>query len=446
MKFLCPSCKAKYHVADEKIAGRSLRMKCRKCEFVISLSDAPPAPPTLAPTEGELVPRLPAPPLTPQLPGSGAPPWTSPQQVAQLRAVPNLAPVLRAPVAHGATAIAMTAPANSAPAAELMGHVTPASEGLPVVAGEEWFVAIHGKPSGPMRLSELRKRAGAGEVTLESMVWRDGDDDWKKLSSVPELVAIVEEQLSNVRAAATPPPLPVVVSAAGAPESRRIDHAADDLAAAGLARRRLPLAAWAALVVAMLLGLTIGFVVFSGQKRVASVASVAVAPPTLQVTQPATDSVEEVPAAPGAVPSTGLPSATPGALAARPAAAAPGKPGAAGSKDLSAASEQPVTAAPDATLSSATIEGTVARYKASVKRSCWQPALEARAADAPTSARVNVALTIAPSGSVQSVTTSGDPKGYPGLANCIAGRVRGWQFPPSGSSTPVNVPFVFAGQ
>jgi predicted Zn finger-like uncharacterized protein len=450
MKFLCPSCKAKYHVADEKIAGRSLRMKCRKCEFVISLSDAPPAPPTLAPTDGELVPRLPAPPLTPQLLGGSAPPWTSPQQVAQLRAAANLAPVLRAPVAHGATAIAMTAPAaNAVPATEVIGHVTPASDGLPAVAAEEWFVAIHGKPSGPMRLSELRKRAGAGEVTLESMVWRDGDDDWKKLSSLPELVAIVEEQLSNVRAAATPPALPALAAAAaGEPESRRFDHAAEDLAAAGLARRRLPLAAWAALVVAMLLGLTIGFVVFSGQTRVAPVASVAPAPPTAQATQLATASVEEVPATPGAEPSSAVPSATPGALAARSVAAASGKPGAAGSKDLKAGAEQPVAAAalPDAALSSATIEGTVARYKASVKRSCWQPALEARAADAPTSARVNVSLTIAPSGSVQSVTTSGDPKGYPGLANCIAGRVRGWQFPASGGSTPVNVPFVFAGQ
>ncbi|MCA9599759.1 MAG: zinc-ribbon domain-containing protein, partial [Myxococcales bacterium] len=38
MKFLCPSCKAKYQIADDKVAGRSVRMKCRKCGHMISLS------------------------------------------------------------------------------------------------------------------------------------------------------------------------------------------------------------------------------------------------------------------------------------------------------------------------------------------------------------------------------------------------------------------------
>src|SRR3954462_5884040 len=56
MKFLCPSCKAKYQIDDAKVAGRSVRMKCRKCGYVIQVSsvagigdalpgsDAPPAP------------------------------------------------------------------------------------------------------------------------------------------------------------------------------------------------------------------------------------------------------------------------------------------------------------------------------------------------------------------------------------------------------------------
>jgi hypothetical protein len=102
--------------------------------------------------------------------------------------------------------------------------------------------------------------------------------------------------------------------------------------------------------------------------------------------------------------------------------------------------------APQAELGTAQLQSTVARYTAGVKRSCWQPALETRDREAPNSARVNVTITISPSGSVQDVSTSGDPRGYPGLANCIAGRVRGWQFPASASSTTLNVPFVFAAQ
>ena len=52
MKFLCEHCKAKYQIADDKVAGRTVRMKCRKCGNAIevraavtetSVSRAPPA-------------------------------------------------------------------------------------------------------------------------------------------------------------------------------------------------------------------------------------------------------------------------------------------------------------------------------------------------------------------------------------------------------------------
>src|SRR5260221_102027 len=37
MKFLCENCKAKYQIADEKVAGRTVRMKCRKCGHLIEV-------------------------------------------------------------------------------------------------------------------------------------------------------------------------------------------------------------------------------------------------------------------------------------------------------------------------------------------------------------------------------------------------------------------------
>ncbi len=103
-------------------------------------------------------------------------------------------------------------------------------------------------------------------------------------------------------------------------------------------------------------------------------------------------------------------------------------------------------AAPAQELGANQIQSTVARYTAGVKRGCWQPALETRNNDAPSSARVNVTITVAPSGSVQDVSASGDPRGYPGLSSCITSKVRSWQFPAGSSSTTVNVPFVFAAQ
>jgi predicted Zn finger-like uncharacterized protein len=97
-------------------------------------------------------------------------------------------------------------------------------------------------------------------------------------------------------------------------------------------------------------------------------------------------------------------------------------------------------------LSSSQIEATVSQYRTSVKRGCWERALMSRDKDAPSSARVTVAISVAPSGSVTGATTSGDPKGYSGLSSCITQRVRGWTFPRSSGPTTVNVPFVFAAQ
>src|SRR5262245_18733600 len=38
MKFICENCKAKYQIGDDKVAGRSVRMKCRRCGHLIQLA------------------------------------------------------------------------------------------------------------------------------------------------------------------------------------------------------------------------------------------------------------------------------------------------------------------------------------------------------------------------------------------------------------------------
>jgi hypothetical protein len=97
-------------------------------------------------------------------------------------------------------------------------------------------------------------------------------------------------------------------------------------------------------------------------------------------------------------------------------------------------------------LSAGEISGVVEQNRPLVKRKCWQPALDARTNSGAASARVFASLTIGPSGSVQAVTAGGAEKDFPGLASCIASRIKGWKFPASGGTTPVNVPFVFASQ
>jgi len=159
-----------------------------------------------------------------------------------------------------------------------------------------------------------------------------------------------------------------------------------------------------------------------------------VAKPALAIPPSVTPSATAPAAAPGAAPAKSGPSLlsglntlqTPGPAA---SARAPGS-GVAGGIGL------------DATA----IQRTVRRYSPAVRQNCWQRALNARAPGVPSSAKVTATITVEPTGRVQSVSASGAPRGYPGLAHCIEDAVKGWMFPRSAGETVTNVPFMFVGQ
>lgn len=341
--------------------------------------------------------------------------------------------------------------------------------------GDEWFVAINGVPVGPIRLSELRSKAASGAVNKESLVWRDGFEDWRPLRTYPELVAIVEEGLSSARTSLTPftPPaaeahevaarLGVAVAAdpfATAPSPSAVTGSAvvtEDLSGLVPPRHGMSPMVWVAMVIAIGLGLTIGFVLFGGKptERIVEKTKIVEVPAkgTEQVAPGTESPAEATPAA--ADPQAPKKAASGGKTAAAPVEEAkPGMPGLKGLTGLSGVgpSGGPATGGPSGAtgggsqLDSGQIQSTVSRYTGSVKRRCWQPALDARAKDAPMTAKVTVTITVGGSGSVQGATTTGDPRGYTGLASCIASSVRSWQFPASGGTTIANVPFVFAGQ
>jgi hypothetical protein len=216
---------------------------------------------------------------------------------------------------------------------------------------------------------------------------------------------------------------------------------------------------WVAMVIAIALGLTLGFVLFGGQKGETKIVEKIVekeVPAKAPEGEPvAANQPETVAADPQAPKKTGGGVAKPAGTA--PTTTEGDKQANTGLKGLTGLSglgpsSGPATGGPSGStgggsqLDGSQIQSTVSRYTGSVKRRCWQPALDARAKDAPMTAKVTVTITVGGTGSVQNATTSGDPKGYTGLANCIASSVRSWQFPASGGTTIANVPFVFAGQ
>jgi predicted Zn finger-like uncharacterized protein len=99
-----------------------------------------------------------------------------------------------------------------------------------------------------------------------------------------------------------------------------------------------------------------------------------------------------------------------------------------------------------APLSQGEVQGVVSQNTALVRRKCWQPALEARAQNGPTTVKITGSITVSGSGAVSDASASGGEKDFPGLSSCIAASMKRWKFPPSGGSSTFNVPFVFAGQ
>jgi hypothetical protein len=310
-----------------------------------------------------------------------------------------------------------------------------------------------------LSIAQLREKASSGKATLESLVWRDGFEEWKPIRDFPELVALVEEaKPSTAIVTQDPHTIPAPAVAAGAARTQAVSDPPSELLEQIGARSRKSTshpAAWVAVLVALALGVTIGAVLLSKTEKQEVVKYVEV-PASAKAADPAAEgntvSLEEATVSGGSTKHTTGSGTKADPVA--PAAPSTGKglsglSGLNGLNGLGPATTGPDVAnapAPGGQLDGASIQRVVANFSPSVRRGCWDQAISSRAADAPSSARVGVAITISASGGVDNVTTTGDPKGYPNLAHCIEAKVRAWRFPRSSGTTTANVPFVFAVQ
>ncbi|MCA9532155.1 MAG: zinc-ribbon domain-containing protein [Myxococcales bacterium] len=213
MKFLCDNCKAKYQIPDEKVAGRTLRMTCRKCgnDILIRGAGVSPsvAPPPAAPSEA---------PAAPSKSASAAP---KPSAAAASAGVPKKAAVPAKAAAVPAKAAAVpakaAAPKPAGAAVSAAAQARPSALGAdfrkkvgnedagslrasmpsaapPPATTEEWHVAVNDVPVGPIRRDEIARKIGTGAVTGDSLAWREGFDDWRPLREIPQLASLLEQR------------------------------------------------------------------------------------------------------------------------------------------------------------------------------------------------------------------------------------------------------------
>ena len=220
MKFLCDQCKAKYQISDEKVAGKTVRMKCRKCGHMIEVraavtetsvsidmrsDDVAGAPPITVPSAAGGPPKKPA---LPQKPGQiGGPPRPGGGLATSLSSArpPAASRISTAPPRPEGGALAGAFQRNVQ--REHKEEEPSALDLLELSVTEEWYVAINGVPVGPVRVSELRRKAASGAVTDESLVWQEGLEEWRPVRAIPELAALVREAAAGGRVSlATPAP------------------------------------------------------------------------------------------------------------------------------------------------------------------------------------------------------------------------------------------------
>ena len=59
----------------------------------------------------------------------------------------------------------------------------------PPIPTNAYYVAANGQPTGPYALNVLQQMATAGQITAESLVWKNGMTEWAKAGTVDELKA-----------------------------------------------------------------------------------------------------------------------------------------------------------------------------------------------------------------------------------------------------------------
>lgn len=268
MRFVCESCRAQYMINDDKVGPKGVKVRCRKCGYVITVkrTDAGAARPSAngqgggassSDAEDGLATQVMQTPL-----GAGADATLEHESPGDLTSPglnttpspnsnsnsnsssPSMNPVDDDPIGKnflgadddeiGAVfdQVLKTGPVVKERLDEALGQrseddrqstrvidaqtvaalakesETSDSKLDPVPDGN-WFVAINEKQTGPLSLDKLKENWDRGEIGPDSLCWREGFSDWIPLSEVKALAVIL----------APKPPKPIVVPTATIPTS-----------------------------------------------------------------------------------------------------------------------------------------------------------------------------------------------------------------------------------
>jgi len=162
MQFSCDSCKALLQISDEKLRGKRLVVKCKRCGSRIQIAD-----PALR-TPSRVEPIVATPRSVSTVAGVPTAPDTDTEST---RAIDTdlLARALRQSKEDGAPS-------------------TPQGGDQP-----SWFALIANKQEGPLSRAELALKTAQGVIGPRTYLWREGVGDWIRAKDVPEAASFFAE-------------------------------------------------------------------------------------------------------------------------------------------------------------------------------------------------------------------------------------------------------------
>jgi predicted Zn finger-like uncharacterized protein len=180
MKFVCDRCQTKYSIADEKVRGKILKVRCKACTNIITVREE-------GTGAGAAPIRRPSAPASP-VGTSGAFPGSSSGTRPPTPAVPRtpLGPPATAPIER-----------RAAPRPE-----PPADDGV------AWYMALDGNRTGPFSRKQLIDRVAPLPKDADLHVWNEKLGSWKPPTEVPALAHDLAARRRPPTAAPMPPPPP----------------------------------------------------------------------------------------------------------------------------------------------------------------------------------------------------------------------------------------------
>jgi predicted Zn finger-like uncharacterized protein len=192
MKFVCDRCQTKYSIADERVRGKVLKVKCKSCANVITVREARrPSAAGLSPIAAAPVGRARSGPAAALSVPAEAPEIDS--ERTQLAMSPFGADPFPEPFPDLLTPAAPPAPVRR-PTGSLAA-VEPEDQ-------TQWYMALDGNRTGPFTKATLVDKLMPLAKGADVHIWNEKLDGWKP----PTAVADIAAEIVRRRAPAPPPP------------------------------------------------------------------------------------------------------------------------------------------------------------------------------------------------------------------------------------------------